>query len=48
MQLTNALKEVPGLPGPSSEATNSKFVEQYMTGELRQVCVFVHASVTWS
>ncbi|KAI0742901.1 cysteine proteinase [Daedaleopsis nitida] len=38
VQMTNALREVPGLPGPSSEASpNAKFVEQYMTGELRQV-----------
>ncbi|KZT00260.1 cysteine proteinase [Laetiporus sulphureus 93-53] len=37
VQLTNALKEVPGLPGPSSEGTISKtFVDQYMTGEMRR------------
>ncbi|KAI0673157.1 cysteine proteinase [Trametes maxima] len=38
VQLTNSLKEVPGLPGPSSGSNASaKFVEQYMTGELRRV-----------
>ncbi|KAI0772406.1 cysteine proteinase [Trametes elegans] len=38
VQLTNSLKEVPGLPGSSSGSNASaKFVEQYMTGELRQV-----------
>lgn len=34
-QLTNALKEVPGLPGPSS-AASERFVEQYMTGVVRR------------
>ncbi|KAI0744597.1 cysteine proteinase [Earliella scabrosa] len=38
VQLTNALKEVQGLPGPSSgSSSGAKFVEQYMTGELRRV-----------
>ncbi|KAI0830316.1 cysteine proteinase [Trametes gibbosa] len=37
VQLTNSLKEVPGLPGPSGSNTSSKFVEQYLTGELRQI-----------
>ncbi|KAH9851300.1 cysteine proteinase [Lenzites betulinus] len=36
VQLTNSLKEVPGLPGPSGPGASSKFVEQYLTGELRQ------------
>ena len=40
VQLTNSLKDVPGLPGPSSESSaTGKFVEQYMTGELRRVYV---------
>ncbi|KAI0369345.1 cysteine proteinase [Pilatotrama ljubarskyi] len=37
VQLTNSLKEVPGLPGPSGSNASSKFVDQYMTGELRRV-----------
>ncbi|RPD63335.1 cysteine proteinase [Lentinus tigrinus ALCF2SS1-6] len=37
VQMTNALKEVQGLPGPSSGSANAKFVEQFMTGELRRV-----------
>ena len=38
VQLTNALKDVQGLPGPSSgSSARAKFVEQYMTGEIRQV-----------
>ncbi|KAI0354233.1 cysteine proteinase [Trametes cingulata] len=37
VQLTNSLKEVPGLPGPSGSNASGKFVEQYMTGELRRV-----------
>ncbi|EJF59278.1 cysteine proteinase [Dichomitus squalens LYAD-421 SS1] len=36
VQLTNSLKDVQGLPGPSSESATGKFVEQYMTGELRR------------
>lgn len=37
VQMTNALKEVPGLPGPSSDqSTAKKFVDQYMTGEMRR------------
>ncbi|KAI0092342.1 cysteine proteinase [Irpex rosettiformis] len=33
VQLTNALRDVPGLPGPSgSNSSGQKFVEQYMTG----------------
>ena len=38
-QITNALKEVPGLPGTSGENTSKKFVEQYMMGEMRRECV---------
>ncbi|PCH43146.1 cysteine proteinase [Wolfiporia cocos MD-104 SS10] len=34
-QLTNALKEVPGLPGPSG-AASKKFIDQYMAGEMRR------------
>lgn len=37
VQVTNALKDVPGLPGPSSETPAKKFVEQYMMGEMRTV-----------
>ncbi|KAI8996329.1 cysteine proteinase [Trametes punicea] len=37
VQLTHSLKEVPGLPGPSASSASSKFVDQYMTGELRRV-----------
>ncbi|KAI0651130.1 cysteine proteinase [Trametes meyenii] len=38
VQLTNSLKDVSGLPGPSSASNASaKFVEQFMTGELRRV-----------
>ncbi|OBZ74933.1 Ubiquitin carboxyl-terminal hydrolase 6 [Grifola frondosa] len=37
VQLTNALKEVPGVPGPSSESSPSKkFVEQFLSGEMRR------------
>ncbi|KAI8968106.1 hypothetical protein BD414DRAFT_504371 [Trametes punicea] len=39
VQLTHSLKEVPGLPGPSASSASSKFVDQYMTGELRRVTV---------
>ncbi|KAJ3559695.1 hypothetical protein NM688_g182 [Phlebia brevispora] len=37
-QMTNALKEVPGLPDPSgsSSGRSKKFVEQYMMGEMRR------------
>lgn len=36
--MLNALKDVPGLPGPSgsSVGTPKKFVEQYMMGEMRR------------
>lgn len=34
--MLNALKDVPGLPGPSGEGTPKKFVEQYMMGEMRR------------
>ena len=36
--MTNALKDVPGLPGPSgSNATQpKKFVEQYLMGDMRR------------
>ncbi|OSD06674.1 cysteine proteinase [Trametes coccinea BRFM310] len=37
VQLTNSLKEVPGLPGPSGSNASQKFVDQFMTGELRRV-----------
>ncbi|KAI0791020.1 cysteine proteinase [Abortiporus biennis] len=37
IQLVNSLKEVPGLPGPSGSSSGKKFVEQYMTGEMRRV-----------
>ncbi|OSX58024.1 hypothetical protein POSPLADRAFT_1061110 [Postia placenta MAD-698-R-SB12] len=37
IQLTNSLKEVPGLPVSSSEASVSKkFIDQYLTGEMRR------------
>ncbi|KAJ3487917.1 hypothetical protein NLI96_g3205 [Meripilus lineatus] len=36
VQMTNSLKDVPGLPGPSGSAPTKNFVEQYMTGELRR------------
>ncbi len=36
VQLTNSLKEVPGLPGPSGQTSTRKFVEQYLTGEMRR------------
>ncbi|THG95150.1 hypothetical protein EW026_g6448 [Hermanssonia centrifuga] len=37
-QMTNALKDVPGLPGPSGSgpAASKKFIEQYMSGEMRR------------
>ncbi|THH14376.1 hypothetical protein EW146_g5944 [Bondarzewia mesenterica] len=35
-QITNALKSVPGLPGPSGSAPTQSFVEQYMTGIMRR------------
>ena len=34
--MTNALKEVPGLPSASGENASKKFVEQYMMGEMRR------------
>ena len=38
VQMTNALKEVPGLAGPSSSSSSgAKFVDQYLTGELKRV-----------
>ncbi|EIW56517.1 cysteine proteinase [Trametes versicolor FP-101664 SS1] len=37
VQITNSLKDVPGIPGPSGSNASAKFVEQYMTGELRRV-----------
>ncbi|KAI9058743.1 cysteine proteinase [Trametes sanguinea] len=37
VQLTNSLKEVPGLAGPSGSNASQKFVDQFMTGELRRV-----------
>ncbi|PIL26025.1 hypothetical protein GSI_11779 [Ganoderma sinense ZZ0214-1] len=36
VQLTNSLKDVQGLPPSGSSAATGKFVEQYMTGEIRQ------------
>lgn len=38
VQMTNALKDVPGLPGPSgsSGASSKKFVEQFLMGEMRR------------
>ncbi|KAM5537454.1 hypothetical protein V8D89_008973 [Ganoderma adspersum] len=36
VQMTNSLKDVPGLSSPDSSAATGKFVEQYMTGEIRQ------------
>ncbi|KAH9943858.1 cysteine proteinase [Amylocystis lapponica] len=38
IQVTNALKDVPGLPGPSSGtvSASARFVDQYMTGEMRR------------
>ncbi|KAK7688677.1 hypothetical protein QCA50_008215 [Cerrena zonata] len=36
-QILQALKEVPGLPGPSSSGSSSKsFIEQYVGGEMRR------------
>ncbi|CDO68739.1 hypothetical protein BN946_scf184989.g5 [Trametes cinnabarina] len=37
VQLTNSLKEVPGLPGPSGFNSAQRFVDQFMTGELRRI-----------
>ncbi|KAH9886741.1 hypothetical protein C8Q73DRAFT_715186 [Cubamyces lactineus] len=37
VQLTQSLKEVPGLAGPSGSSASAKFVDQYMTGEMRRV-----------
>ncbi|CCM05924.1 uncharacterized protein FIBRA_08162 [Fibroporia radiculosa] len=36
VQLTNALREVPGLPGPSNTSISKNFVDQYMTCETRR------------
>ena len=36
-QILQALKEVPGLPGPSgSDAPSKKFIEQFVGGEMRR------------
>lgn len=36
-QILQALKEIPGLPGPSSSGSSSKsFIEQYVGGEMRR------------
>ncbi|KAH9911483.1 cysteine proteinase [Epithele typhae] len=36
-QMATALKDVQGLPGPSSGSANAKFIEQYMTGEVKRI-----------
>ena len=36
MQLLGSLRELPGLPGPSGSDPSGKFVEQYLTGEMRR------------
>jgi hypothetical protein len=42
-QIVNSLRELPGLPGPSTETEGTappvmskKFIEQYMMGEIRR------------
>jgi len=41
-QICNALREVPGLPGPSGEAPTDKFITQFMTGRMRREYVLLY------
>ncbi|TCD68576.1 deubiquitinating enzyme [Steccherinum ochraceum] len=36
VQLLGSLRDVPGLPGPSGSGASKRFIEQYLTGEVRR------------
>ena len=36
VQMLGSLRDLPGLPGPSGSGPTGKFVEQYLTGEMRR------------